>query len=289
MSGTHLQVERPIGSRSLRVFGSIAAGAPPNIEEIAIDDPAEFAALALKTLLADRGITVDGRARARHRPAAESRGSLDIIRQDLPTLPSTPVPATPSEPTPAPCVDTCPLHIELHSPTLADDVTITLKTSQNLHAEMLLRHLGQIYAADGSAAEGARVLRQFLLNAGLDPADFIFFDGSGLSGHDLVTPRANVHLLTWAGSQPWFAAWKNSLPIAGEDGTLATRFLNSPVRGNLLAKTGTLGEARALSGYLRCAGGRTVALSIMVTSHAPGSHADQEVIDRIVSAIWAAE
>jgi D-alanyl-D-alanine carboxypeptidase/D-alanyl-D-alanine-endopeptidase (penicillin-binding protein 4) len=183
------------------------------------------------------------------------------------------------------------------SPPVAQDIVLTNKVSQNLHAELLLRHLGKTYGqaylggdggVDGSTAEGARVVRQFLINAGLDPHDFIFFDGSGLSSHDLVTPRATAKLLQFATTQPWFALWKSSLPIAGEDGTLEPRFPNPPLKDHLFAKTGTLGEARALSGYLDAASGRTLIFSIMVGNHLPGDSSDREAMDKIVAAIQAA-
>jgi D-alanyl-D-alanine carboxypeptidase/D-alanyl-D-alanine-endopeptidase (penicillin-binding protein 4) len=133
-----------------------------------------------------------------------------------------------------------------------------------------------------------RVVRQFLINLGIDPADFVFYDGSGLSGHDLVTPRATAKLLQFATAQPWFADWKASLPVGGEDGSLTSRFPKPPLKDHVFAKTGTLGEARALSGYLDCASGRTVIFSIMDTSHMPGN-ADRDVMDRIVAAIATAE
>jgi D-alanyl-D-alanine carboxypeptidase/D-alanyl-D-alanine-endopeptidase (penicillin-binding protein 4) len=172
---------------------------------------------------------------------------------------------------------------------LGEDVAVTNKVSQNLHAELLLRHLGRkVPCTGGRVIEGARLVRSFLLQAGLDADDFVFYDGSGLSGHDLLTPRATVRLLTWASTQPWFAAWKASLPVGGEDGSLVTRFGKSTLKGHLQAKTGTLSEARALSGYVEAASGRTVAFSVMVTDHAPGGHADQDVMDRMVEAIAAA-
>jgi D-alanyl-D-alanine carboxypeptidase/D-alanyl-D-alanine-endopeptidase (penicillin-binding protein 4) len=133
------------------------------------------------------------------------------------------------------------------------------------------------------------VERQFLINAGLDPNDFVFYDGSGLSSHDLVTPRATAKLLQFATTQPWFAAWKASLPIGGEVGTLDFRFANPPLKDHVFAKTGTEGEARALSGYLDCASGRTVIFSILVSNHLPGTTADRDAMDRIVAAIQAAE
>ncbi len=115
-----------------------------------------------------------------------------------------------------------------------------------------------------------------------------FFDGSGLSGHDLVTPRATAHLLQYASTQPWFADWKKSLPVGGEDGSLVARFGKAPLKDHVFAKTGTLGEARALSGYLECASGRTVIFSIMVGNHPPGTSEDREAMDKIVAAIAAA-
>jgi D-alanyl-D-alanine carboxypeptidase/D-alanyl-D-alanine-endopeptidase (penicillin-binding protein 4) len=142
---------------------------------------------------------------------------------------------------------------------------------------------------DGSTAEGVRVVRQFLINAGIDKNDFVFFDGSGLSSHDLVTPRATAKLLQYATTQPWFTTWKSSLPVGGEDGSLEARFATPPLKDHLFAKTGTLGEARALSGYLDCASGRTVIFSIMVGNHLPGTNADRDAMDKIVAAIAAAE
>ena len=115
-----------------------------------------------------------------------------------------------------------------------------------------------------------------------------FFDGSGLSGHDLVTPRATARLLQYASGQTWFADWRSSLPVGGVDGSLEGRFAKAPLKGKVSAKTGTLGEARALSGYVECASGRTVIFSIMVGNHLPQVHADRDVMDKIVAAIAAA-
>ena len=66
------------------------------------------------------------------------------------------------------------------------------------------------------------------------------------------------------------------------------RFAKPPLAGHVFAKTGTLGEARALSGYLDCASGKTVIFSIMVGNHLPQTHQVREVMDKIVAAIAAA-
>ena len=172
---------------------------------------------------------------------------------------------------------------------------------------MLLRHLEENLRRLSTLGGGCqrpnppkahRRPRSILLNAGLStPDDFVFYDGSGLSSnHDLVTPRATAKLLSYAADdprtgqpQPWFALWKSSLPVGGEDGSLASRFSKPPLKDHVFAKTGTLGEARALSGYLDCASGRTVIFSILVDNHLPGTTADREAMDKIVAAIQAAE
>src|SRR6202042_2008989 len=96
---------------------------------------------------------------------------------------------------------------------------------------------------------------------------FFFFGGAGLRGLDLVTPGATVRLLHYASTQPWFADWKKSLPVGGVDGSLEERFGKAPLAGRVFAKTGTLGEARALSGYVEGASGKIVIFSIMVGNH----------------------
>ena len=80
-----------------------------------------------------------------------------------------------------------------------------------------------------------------------------------------------------------------TLPIAGVDGTLDARFKNSPLKGKMWAKTGTLNEVNALSGYLTAASGRMIAFSIMINNHRPGNNAEEQSIDRIAEAIGAAE
>ena len=172
---------------------------------------------------------------------------------------------------------------------VAQDITVINKTSQNLHAELLLRLLGKLYGTDGSFEQGTRVVRQFMANAGVDDTDFFFYDGSGTSPNDQITPRALTRLLSYASRQSWGAAWRKTLPLAGVDGTLDNRFKASPLKGKMWAKTGTLNEVNALSGYLAATSGRTLAFSILVNGRRPGSDAEEEAINRIAEAIAAAE
>jgi serine-type D-Ala-D-Ala carboxypeptidase/endopeptidase (penicillin-binding protein 4) len=301
-SGSHVGVDRAMGSKMLRVFGTIGVDAPPEVEEVAIDDPAEYAAMALKGMLEERGVVVTGVARAEHRRPVDTEGFLKETREPIEDV----LHAAQSfrvhgevedlvkrcegcEASLAPSAQgAVEKMLAVHdSPTLGEDVVVTNKESENLHAELLLHQLGAAVGTGGSTAQGARVVRAFTVQAGVDPGEFVLYDGSGLSGHDLVTARAVVTLLTYAAEQPWFAGYKASLPVGGVDGTLEGRFVKSPVKGHVFAKTGTLGEARALSGYLECRSGRMVVFSILVGNHAPGTSADRVVMDKIVEAVWA--
>ena len=284
-----VHIERAIGSQVLRLYGSIAVDAQPDEEEIAIEDAAEYAATALKKMLVTRGVEVAGMARARHRLPAERRGFLEQTREPMSEGLFNGSHSTGCGDCGRPDLEARETVLATHrSQSLAQDIGVTNKVSQNLHAELLLHDLGKLFTSTASTAQGARVVRQFLLHAGLDTNDFVFYDGSGLSGHDLVTPRATAKLLQFATTRPWFAAWKASLPVGGVDGSLTGRFTKEPLKGHVFAKTGTLGEARALSGYLECASGKTVIFSIMDGNHLPGSSADRDVMDRIVAAIAAA-
>jgi D-alanyl-D-alanine carboxypeptidase/D-alanyl-D-alanine-endopeptidase (penicillin-binding protein 4) len=290
-TGTHadgIHIERLPGSRVIRVYGSMVTDAHPDIEEIAIADPAEYAAMALRAMLVQRGISVSGVAHARHLPQRDGREYLSQLLA------------------PGDCVarfldgEGCALScmvghrswtmLASHtSAPLAEDVVLTNKVSQNLHAELLLHQMGLFICRPGSTLTGALAVRAYLLHAGLDPDDFVFYDGSGLSTKDLVTPRATAQLLAYAAKQPWFAQWKSALPIGGEDGTLASRFRDAPLKDHIFAKTGTLGESRALSGYLDAASSRTIIFSIFVDNHTPATAADRITMDKIVTVIAAAE
>ena len=273
-------LDRRPGSNLVRAWGTV----PPEgfHASLAVDDPAAFTAAAFKEALRSRGVAVQGSAQSRHRLstdtaefAAERAQPLKLIRLSLPTI------AAP--------LDGRKLLASYTSVPIAQDIAIINKVSQNLHTDLLLRLLGKTEGQDGSFAQGSRVVRQFLLNAGIDDADFFLYDGSGLSHGNLIAPRALTQLLVYAARQPWGVAWRQTLPIAGVDGTLDHRFRDSPLQGRLWAKTGTHDEANSLSGYLTAASGKTIAFSILADSHRPGGKAIVQAIDRIAEAIYAAQ
>jgi serine-type D-Ala-D-Ala carboxypeptidase/endopeptidase (penicillin-binding protein 4) len=276
----HPGIERLPGSLMVRAWGSApAAGLHVGL---AIDDPAQFAAQAFKDALLARGITVSGAAESRHR-FDNGQGNFAAARE-------LPVQLQPSTLTTVagPLTGHRVLAARISVP-VAEDIAIINKTSQNLHAELLLRLLGKLEGGDGSFVEGARVVREFLTSAGVDNQDFFLFDGSGMSPEDEIAPRAFTRLLVYAAKQPWGQAWRDTFPIAGVDGTLQGRFTNSPLKGRMWAKTGTLNEVNTLSGYLTASSGRTLAFSILANGRRPGTDAVAQAVDRIVEAIAAAD
>jgi D-alanyl-D-alanine carboxypeptidase/D-alanyl-D-alanine-endopeptidase (penicillin-binding protein 4) len=276
----HPGLNRRPGSMMVRAWGT--APAEGFHASLAVEDPAEFTAAAFQDALLRRGVAVTGATVSRHMDpigtgdfAGERAQPIKLARSELATI------AAPLEGRRVLATHT--------SVPVAEDIAVTNKLSQNLHAELLLRLLGKVQGTDGSFAQGARVVRQFLVGAGVDDGDFFLYDGSGMSTDDRIAPRAYTQLLAYAWRQPWGAAWRETLPVAGVDGTLAGRFRNSPLKGRLWAKTGTLNEVNALSGYLTAASGKTLAFSILVNGRRPGSEAEAQAIDRIVEAIAAAE
>ncbi|MFY9853368.1 MAG: D-alanyl-D-alanine carboxypeptidase/D-alanyl-D-alanine-endopeptidase [Terracidiphilus sp.] len=274
------QLDRRPGDRTFRAWGTV----PPDglHADLAVEDPAAFAAAAFRQALLSRGIKVKGNAVPRHRLSTDTQEFSDERAQPLKLTRSSLTTVA------APLLDRKVLATRVSVP-IAEDITLTNKVSQNLHAELLLRLLGKVNGADGSFEQGTRVVRQFLLDAGVDDNDFFFYDGSGMSPDDRIAPRAYTQLLSYASRQPWGSAWRGSFPIAGVDGTLDDRFKDSPLKGRLWAKTGTLNGVNALSGYLTTDSGKTLAFSILVNGHRPGSHAELKAIDRIAEAIAAAE
>jgi len=211
--------------------------------------------------LRDRGIRVDGRALARHLPPdAEAAGAGD--RSDALVLAR---------------------HV---SAPLVEDLRITGKASQNLHAEMALLAVGRARRGNGSRAAGLDELRSFLAGIGVDHESYSIEDGSGLSRQNLVAPAALVKLLRYIYDSPQRDTWISFLPVAGRDGTLADRFDDTPAAGRIYAKTGSLAHVNALSGYIQRRDGGWAAFSILVNNSSQNAAAVRSLMDRVCILIW---
>jgi D-alanyl-D-alanine carboxypeptidase/D-alanyl-D-alanine-endopeptidase (penicillin-binding protein 4) len=155
------------------------------------------------------------------------------------------------------------------SMTLTQLLTPFLKLSNNMHAEHLVKAMGEKVSGAGTWDAGtAAVLDDIGQHLGVDTSQLQLVDGSGLSRGDLVTPQQITNLLIAAKHQPWFADWYNALPIAGNPdrftgGTLRNRMRNTPAANNLHGKTGSMTAVSALSGYVTDAAGEQLVFSMI--------------------------
>ena len=276
-TGRKFFVNREPGSTVLTLWGNMPLDDPGANEALAIEDPAEFAAALFRQLLENRGIVVYGRQRTHHTELATlstfsvtaiapSRGGSD--GQSRPLKSDQPV-----------------VLASYESKPIVDDVRVINKVSQNLHAEILLRLLGRERGTAGTIEGGLEVVRGFLTQAGIANDQYVFYDGSGLSRQNLVTPHAIVQLLRYASTQPWGAAYKSTLPLSGVDGSLSDR-LNSPrLQSRVYGKTGSLGGVKTLSGYATTDSGETVAFSILSNNSNLPAKRITDTLDQVVQVI----
>ncbi|HUF31329.1 MAG TPA: D-alanyl-D-alanine carboxypeptidase/D-alanyl-D-alanine-endopeptidase [Gemmatimonadaceae bacterium] len=167
------------------------------------------------------------------------------------------------------------------SPPLREILPVFEKPSQNQIGEILFKTIALEATGSGTADSARRVIARHLTSWGVDTLGFVVRDGSGLSRHDYLSPRAIVQLLDVMRRHEHFQLFYDALPIAGVDGTISNRMRDTPAQGNLRAKTGTLDKARALSGYVTTADGRLLLFSALANNYtAPLSDVTQ-VQDRI--------
>ena len=160
------------------------------------------------------------------------------------------------------------------SPPLTQDVYVTLKVSDNLHAA-LLPYMWALYVAHAKNELLKTAFAQekaLLQSAGLDLRGAAQQDGLG--GFAYFTPNFMVHYLAWARSQRWFPSFQRGLPILGVDGTLFNIQTGSPAKGKVTAKTGTWGSenlldddglvTKGLAGYVTTRSGRHLAFALYI-------------------------
>jgi serine-type D-Ala-D-Ala carboxypeptidase/endopeptidase (penicillin-binding protein 4) len=245
-----LTLKRQPGGNLVEVTGTLPANSNPRKLVLAIQEPALHAAAMLKRLLEERGLKVDGAARALHIP-------------------------------PGPSSDTRAVLAEHVSVPLGESVKLINKISQNLHAEMLLRTAARQNGVWAKPEDLYKFPQDFYATAGIAPDDVVQTDGCGLSRHDLVTPRAIVALLLYAEKQPWFAPYYDSLPIAGVDGTLEDNLKNSIAVGRIHAKTGSVEHVRTRSGFAELPSGRRLIFSFLSNNMSGKNHDATDALDSL--------
>ena len=250
-----LTLTREPGGNLVEITGTLPAGSNPRKLVLAIQEPALHGATLLKSLLEKRGVKVDGAARALHLPPGPVSGETRVVLAEHDSIP------------------------------LSESVKLINKISQNLHAEMLLRAAARQNGVWSKPEDLYKFPQDFYATAGIAPDDVVQTDGSGLSRHDLITPRAVVALLEYAENQPWFAPFFDSLPVAGVDGTLQDRLKDTIAVGRIHAKTGSVEHVRTLSGFADLPSGRRLIFSFLSNSMNAKNHEAGDALDALCVAM----
>lgn len=239
-----------VGPRNVQVSGKIPEGHKPLLRTFEVPDSASFARSLFIEALQRSGVVVE------HSLWADNARDRLPGREEVSRLPRVAV---------------------FQSPPLSESIKVILKVSHNLHASTLPL---LVAAKNGkrTLAEGLALQREFLLRAGVDADTISFGGGAGGEHADSVTPRATVQLLRHMATRPDAAHYRNGLPILGVDGTLAEAVAaDSPVRGQVQAKTGTLFfqnllnnrylvTSKALAGYMTTSKKRNLAFAVFVNN-----------------------
>ncbi|MEG4487745.1 D-alanyl-D-alanine carboxypeptidase/D-alanyl-D-alanine-endopeptidase [Microcoleus sp. D2_18a_B4] len=251
------EFDRPI----IRVGGQLKVGAEPESAYVAVVNPANNFLQQFQQVLAAEGIPV--------KQALVASASRNL-NQELATV---------------------------ESPPLAELVRETNRVSNNLYAEVLLRLLGKVtdkmpvpqtltgkmpVPQEDTGESGLKELKTVLTQLGVNPNSYRLADGSGLSRHNLITPEALVETLRFMANSPAASIYRQSLPIAGESGTLKNRFNVTPNRVIMQAKTGTMSGVSALSGYIEVPNYEPLVFSIIVNQSDLSTAKMRSATDEIV-------
>jgi len=236
------------GNVTVRLIGTYAADAKPLVMSVNVDDPADYAARALVAALRDRGVAVSGGAAALHADFASlSAGYADSTRVAE--------------------------HVSLP---FGEEVKVTLKVSQNLHASMMPYVVGALVAhttGRGAAQAGLDAEHDFLTKAGLDLMAAAQGDGAGGAPGAFYSPAFMVQYLAYMATRQDTAVFRRALPILGRDGTLWNIQPNTPAAGKVFAKTGTFSlfdplnrrtiiTGKGLAGYMTTSSGKRLSFAI---------------------------
>ena len=245
-----ISIHRGLNENTITITGTIPLDDRGYTGGIGISHPALLFVYLLRNSLATKGVMVTGKSRVTGEIPLSSASSLfPVSEQELVTF---------------------------QSPPFSLIAAQTLKPSQNLYTELILRTLGKLPPTQPPAVPlsnptseelGLEAVKTFLKTAGIRPESLVLDDGSGLSRNDMITAEASVQLLTFMSKHRYADIFRDALPIAGVDGTLRNRFKGTLAENNLRAKTGSLSSAASLAGYVTTAGGEKLAFSIMVNNY----------------------
>ncbi len=242
---------RKPGDAVLTVTGTIPVSNAPAHDNAAVENPTLYFVSALKQTIEQAGIAVTGEA-------------VDI--DDVPTKPT--------------LTDGTVLLAHVSEP-LSEVITTCLKVSSNLYAETLLKTLGRVVANQGTAAAGLEVVRDTLRQWQMPVDPLVMRDGSGLSRYNYVNADLLVAVHAHMANDPKHAdTWNQALPISGRDGTIRSRM--KTIEGRVHAKTGSIANVRALSGYVTTETGERLVFAVLGNHFEAPAEDVTAAIDRVV-------
>ena len=243
-----VELYRPVDSNTVYVWGTIPVGGAAVDDAVAVYDAPRWFVTILHDALKKRGVKVTGKLKT----VSWLHREVDPI--DFSKL-------------------TEVAHID--SRPMAELVKNMMKPSQNLYAHLLLLQVAEHVRNSetkkmNSDDLGLMELKKFCAEAGIEKGAVLMEEGSGLSRGCLVKPNASVQLLKYMQKHRYAKDYYNSLPIAGVDGTLRSRFKGTPAENNLRAKTGTIRYVNSISGYVTTKAGEHLVFSIMLNAYSGG-------------------
>ena len=254
-----LNIHRGLGENTVTIVGTIPLEDRGYTGAVAISHPALLFVYLLRTSLAQKGVVITGK----------SRTTGPVTQPILPPIPQIAAVIGPQPPKVQVEIAT------LESPPFGIIAAQTLKPSQNLYTELILRTLGKVTPPpptmpplrQTSEDLGLEAVRNFLKTIGIPADALVLNDGSGLSRGDMITADATVQLLTFMNKHRYADVFRAALPIAGVDGTLRNRMKATPAENNVRAKTGSLTGAASLGGYVTTAAGEKLAFAVIVNNY----------------------
>jgi D-alanyl-D-alanine carboxypeptidase/D-alanyl-D-alanine-endopeptidase (penicillin-binding protein 4) len=181
-----------------------------------------------------------------------------------------------------------PLIADMASPPLSVLLHAVGKWSDNFTAEMLLKIMAAEEEKPGTSARGVAMVREELAKMGVQTEGLVMVNGSGLFEGNQVSPRQITQTLVAAyRDEAIQAEYVAHLAVAGSDGTMQSRLADLPRPGMVRAKTGTLRDVSALSGYVLGEPARSLAFSFLANGVAGRQAEAKRLADDIVRALAA--
>jgi len=246
-----LVIERDRGTNQIRISGTLPVDHDGGAKRIPVEDPAMYFGTVLKEKMEAAGIRFTGNS--------------NIV---LGAVPTGAVKQT-----------------EFSSLPLRQIVDYMSKHSDNGYAEMILKSIGASKQADGSAESGVQSVLEMVQSLG-GKTNFDMMDGSGLTRYNLISPRHFVSVLEGMSKQrEIYPVFEEILSMAGVDGTLEDRFIDTDAEENLIGVTGSMTDVRSLSGYVTTRSGEKLVFSLMINGYMQNGLDLTSIEDQIVNSL----